>query len=107
MDDTQDTGDTGDIIEAPLPQWSASSWTFDGESGQVVDIVVEPLNPDFNLVVDVQADSGTSILAVEAVNTVSGRAEIQELSLPTAGEYTIYIYDRAGLGGRYKLTIQK
>ncbi len=94
----------GDAVDGTVDETGPSVWDFVGLEGEVIDIIVEPAG-DFDVVVDVVDETGTSILPNGEVDAAFGTEEILELTIPASGSYYIVVRGFADATGDYQLTI--
>ncbi len=93
----------GQIIESNLPLNGQHSWTFNGDAGKLVTIVLTPEDP-FDAILELYAPDGRKLFSLD--EGYSGDAEVSTgLELPLTGLYTIAIRSFAGDGGRYALSL--
>lgn len=93
----------GDQVSGTLATEDAHIWEYIGLESEVLDIVVEPLD-DLDVVVDIVAEDGTSIIGGEQ-DLEFGTETISALTIPTTGQYYIYVRGFAGATGDYTLTV--
>lgn len=81
----------GDQFTGTVPEGDVSTWEFIGLEGETVDIVVEPLSEELDVIVDVQDESGASILESGPIDDSFGTEEIRNLAIPAAGTYYVVV----------------
>lgn len=94
----------GDSVAGAVDATGPSVWDFVGLEGEVVDIIVVP-DGEFDVVVDVFDESGSSILPNGEVDSSFGTEEVLDVAIPAAGSYTIVVRGFADATGSYQLTI--
>jgi hypothetical protein len=95
---------SGENVTGRVTADESSSWTFIGQEGDAINIVVEP-SADLDVVVDVLDSSGVSILPSGEVDASFGTERIEGLRLPASGEFTILVRGYGGSSGDYTLTL--
>lgn len=101
------TGDMllyGDTVDGVVDASGPSVWTFIGLEGEVIDIIVTPAG-EFDAVVDVVDESGTSILPNGEIDSSFGVEEVLDIAIPATGNYTIIVRGFADATGNYTLSI--
>ncbi len=94
----------GQTIQSTLPAGGEQLWRFTAVAGDVVSLVLNPVN--FDVVLHVYTPDGRRL--VELDEGFSGDAEVVSgLLLPVDGEYTIVVRSFAGGGGSYTLSLDK
>ena len=88
----------GSKEEGHVPIWSVSECTFQGSSGQLIDISIQADEQIFgdeaieaNLAVDILNAERESILA-SGETPFSGQLEMNEISLPDDGVYSLLVF---------------
>lgn len=97
----------GESGQGTVPEDESSAWTFAATAGEVVDITVEPLDPDLDVTVDVLDGNGDSVLPEGTVDEAFGTETIDRLALEEDGEYTILLQGFAGSAGDYRVTLNE
>ncbi len=93
----------GQTIENSLSGNAQHSWTFSGNAGNLVTIVLTP-EDTFDAILELFAPDGRQLLSLD--EGYSGDAEVSTgLELPLTGQYTIAVRSFAGDGGRYALSL--
>ncbi|HUM70278.1 MAG TPA: hypothetical protein PLK31_15710, partial [Chloroflexota bacterium] len=94
----------GQTIQSTLPPGGEQLWRFTAVAGDVVSVVLNPV--DFDVVLHVYTADGRSLIQLD--EGFSGDAEVVSgLMLPVDGEYTIVVRSFAGGGGSYTLSLDK
>lgn len=97
--------DLGQNIQSELPANGDHIWTFDGEAGQSVSIVLTPDSP-FDAILNLYGPDGRHLLSLD--EGFSGDAEVVSgFALPLTGEYRILVSSFAGDGGAYALSLDE
>jgi hypothetical protein len=95
----------GQTIQSNLARGAQHIWTFTGNAGEVVSIVLTPAN-QFDAILDIYSPDGTRLEALD--EGFSGDAEVVAgLQLPLTGEYDILVRSFAGEGGSYSLSLDE
>lgn len=98
--------DFGQNIRSELPRNQQHVWTFAGEAGQLVSIVVAPVVETLDLILDLYGPDGTRLVALD--EGFSGDPEvIAGFQLPVTGEYSIMVRSFANEGGVYTLSLDE
>jgi hypothetical protein len=98
--------DFGQNIRSQLPRNQQHVWTFNGEAGQLVSIVVMPVDESLDLILDLYGPDGTRLVALD--EGFSGDAEvISGFQLPVTGDYSILVRSFANGGGAYSLSLDE
>ena len=93
------------IIESTLPQNGQHGWTFNGDAGETVTIVLTPADP-FDAILELYAPDGSQMISLD--EGYSGDAEVSTgIELPLTGLYTIAVRSFAGDGGQYALSLDR
>lgn len=82
-----------------------AEWIFSAATGDVVDIIVTPLD-ELDAVVDVLSASGKSILPNGEVDDSFGVEELRGVVIPVSGNFTISVRGFAGGAGSFSLLVQ-
>ncbi|GIK58604.1 MAG: hypothetical protein HND44_12485 [Chloroflexi bacterium] len=94
----------GQTIQSTLPPGGEQLWRFTAVAGDVVSVVLNPVN--FDVVLYVYTADGRSL--VELDEGFSGDAEVVSgLLLPVDGEYAIVVRSFGGSGGSYTLSLDR
>ena len=94
---------TGQTIQSSLARGAQHVWTFSGNAGELVSVVLTPEN-QFDAILDIYGPDGTRLSALD--EGFSGDAEVVSgLELPLTGEYSILVRSFAGEGGSYSLSL--
>lgn len=95
----------GQTIQSNLTRGAQHVWTFNGNAGELVSIVLTPEN-QFDAILDIYSPDGTRLAALD--EGFSGDAEVVAgLALPLTGEYSILVRSFAGEGGSYSLSLDE
>ena len=95
----------GQIIEGDLPQNGRHGWTFNGNAGDIITLVLTP-EDDFDAILELYAPDGSQLISLD--EGYSGDAEVNTgLELPLTGLYTVAVHSFAGNGGRYALSLDQ
>ncbi|MCA9919584.1 MAG: PPC domain-containing protein, partial [Anaerolineales bacterium] len=95
----------GQTIQSNMARGGQHIWTFNGNAGEVVSIVLTPAN-QLDAILDVYGPDGTRLAALD--EGFSGDAEVVSgLELPLTGEYDILVRSFAGEGGSYSLSLDE
>ena len=95
----------GQTIQSNLARGAQHIWSFTGNAGELVSIVLTPGN-QFDAILDVYGPDGTRLAALD--EGFSGDAEVVSgLELPLTGEYDILVRSFAGEGGSYSLSLDE
>jgi hypothetical protein len=98
--------DFGQGIRSELPRSQQHVWTFAGEAGQLVSIVVMPVEETLDLILDLYGPDGTRLVALD--EGFSGDPEvISGFQLPVTGDYSILVRSFANEGGSYNLSLDE
>jgi serine/threonine-protein kinase len=95
----------GEVVAGTVAQGGVSQWNLIGFEGEVIDIVVEPQVDDFDVIVDVLDDAGTSILDSGEVDGSFGTEEINGIELPYSGDYLVAVKGFLDSSGEYELSV--
>jgi hypothetical protein len=104
-------GVTGEIeagqgIQSELPENARHVWTFSGAAGQLVSIVLAPIDDRLDAILHLYDPGGNRLAALD--EGFSGDAEvISGFELPVTGEYSIQVRSFAGNGGIYTLSLDE
>lgn len=94
---------TGQTIESSLSGNEQQGWTFTGDAGNLVTIVLTPEDA-FDAILELYGPDGRQLLSLD--EGYSGDAEVSTgFELPLTGQYTIAVRSFAGDGGRYALSL--
>lgn len=95
----------GQTIQSNLTRGAQHVWTFSGDAGELVSIVLTPDN-QFDAILDIYGPDGSRLAALD--EGFSGDAEVVAgLELPLTGEYSILVRSFAGEGGSYSLSLDE
>lgn len=95
----------GQTIQSNLARGAQHIWTFTGNAGELVSIVLTP-ETQFDAILDIYSPDGTRLAALD--EGFSGDAEVVAgLELPLTGEYDILVRSFAGEGGSYSLSLDE
>jgi hypothetical protein len=98
--------DFGQNIRGQLPRSQQHVWTFAGDAGQLVSIVVTPVEETLDLILDLYGPDGTRLVALD--EGFSGDPEvISGFQLPVTGEYSVLIRSFANESGAYTLSLDE
>lgn len=96
----------GQNIRSDLPRNRQHVWTFAGEAGQLISIVVVPVAETLDLILDLYGPDGTRLVALD--EGFSGDPEvISGFQLPVTGDYAILVRSFAGESGSYTLSLDE
>ena len=95
----------GDSVTGSVTESGPSTWEFIGLEGEVVDVIVEPLDDSLDVVVNVLDESGTSILESGEVDESFGIEEIRALTIPAPGTFYLTIAGFGGSVGEYRIIL--
>ncbi|MCB8984192.1 MAG: hypothetical protein H6659_10220 [Ardenticatenaceae bacterium] len=97
--------DAGQSIQSDLPSNGQQYWTFIGDSGELISIVVTP-DEGFDALLNLYGPDGRQLVALD--EGFSGDAEvISGFELPANGEYTILVQSFAGNSGSYTISLDE
>jgi len=90
-----------------IPFWGISVWTFNGRSGQKVEISIDPGDSGEELMLDIFDQDGNSIMSGGAL-AFTGTYVGDPISLPKRGNYTIQISPKPfkNWGGWYEISLK-
>ena len=95
----------GQTIQSNLARGAQHIWTFNGNAGELISVVLTPAN-QFDAILDIYSPDGTRLSALD--EGFSGDAEVVSgLELPLTGEYSILVRSFAGEGGNYSLSLDE
>lgn len=95
----------GQTIQSTLARGGQHVWTFSGNAGELVSVVLTPDN-QFDAILDIYGPDGTRLAALD--EGFNGDAEVVAgLELPLTGEYSILVRSFAGEGGSYSLSLDE
>ncbi len=95
----------GQTIQSTMARGAQHVWTFNGNAGELVSVVLTPEN-QFDAILDIYGPDGTRLAALD--EGFSGDAEVAAgLELPLTGEYAILVRSFAGEGGSYSLSLDE
>ncbi len=94
----------GDTVAGTVTGEDPSTWTFEGQAGDLIDIVVRPRTEGFDAVLDLLDAAQNSVLGAE-IDESFDVEELRGFALPADGSYTIAIRGFAGGTGDYELTL--
>jgi hypothetical protein len=96
----------GEEVQRDLPPRGEHAWTFNATAGQIVSIVLTPLNPQLDLILELRGPDRRPLLLKD--EGFSGDPElIVGQNLAVSGEYTILVRGFAGSGGPYRLSLDE
>ncbi|MFZ0545874.1 MAG: PPC domain-containing protein [Candidatus Promineifilaceae bacterium] len=96
----------GQEISSELLENSEHNWTFSGTAGQLVSIVLTPLDDQLDAILEV--DSPDDEIVVNLDEGFAGDPEVVNgFELEVTGDYTIKVYGFAGHGGNYTLSLDQ
>lgn len=90
----------GQNISGTLPNGSQSTWTFNGQAGQIVTIAAQGT---FDTTLTLLGPGGSQ-LAFNDDFGGSQNSQISQITLPATGTYTIIIGSYSGIGGSYTVS---
>ncbi|NJN54625.1 MAG: hypothetical protein HC804_07625 [Anaerolineae bacterium] len=94
----------GQSIQSELPPGGEQLWRFTANTGDMISVVLDPL--DFDVILSLYTPDGRSLTELD--EGFSGDAEVVSgLLLPVDGEYTIVVRSFAGDGGAYTLSLDQ
>lgn len=94
----------GQEINGQLPAQGTQTWVFEGNAGEMVSIILTPLDEQFDAVLEVVGPEGTILANLD--EGFSGDSEVAaNLELAVTGEYVIVIQEFNDRGGRYALSL--
>jgi len=97
---------SGQGIQSELSENARHIWTFSGTAGQLVSVILTPLNDRMDAILDLYDPEGKRLVALD--EGFSGDAEvIAGYELPVTGEYSIMVRSFAGNGGLYTLSLDE
>lgn len=94
----------GEAMAGMLAEGEGHTWKLAAEGGEIVDIVVTPLDEEMDLAVTVLGGDGTMFGYYDDSSTDEAE-EILGLELDSAGEYSIRVEEFYGAGGSYTLEV--
>jgi hypothetical protein len=95
----------GDVVHSNVPADGQAAWTFRAFAGDVVNIVVTPLDDSLDAVVDVLDSSGNSILPSGEVDDSFGEEQVLAQVITSDGEYVVVVRGFAGATGNFDLSL--
>jgi hypothetical protein len=96
----------GDQVMWGVHPGSASAWVFNGQEGDVIDVVVQPVEGGSDLIVALQGPDGLTVVEVD--EQAAGQPEmIAGFTIPASGQWRIIIREFFGKGGGYELSLQR
>jgi hypothetical protein len=95
----------GQMVEASLGGEERHAWTLTAQSGDVVDIEVNPLSAEMDVTFSVVAPTGSPIVPQYDEGFTGEAEELDGLRLDWSGDYTIVVEEFWGEAGRYELRI--
>jgi hypothetical protein len=94
-------------VTGNLPPNARHIWTFAGTAGQVVTIILTPIEQQLDLILGLSGPDGQPAMR-PLDEGFSGDPEVLVgFVLPITGEYTILVYGFAGHGGRYTVSLDE
>ncbi|GMQ78574.1 MAG: hypothetical protein BMS9Abin02_1093 [Anaerolineae bacterium] len=94
----------GQIVEGMLAPGLPAAWSLEGIEGQIISIVLEPLNPDRDLVLELLDPSGDSAYFLDT--SLTGLSErLEDFELSSSGLWTIVVREFFGEASDYRLSI--
>jgi hypothetical protein len=107
-EDTANYYDAGDLVygnveQETLMEDEVHAWFFEGQAGDEVTILTTPLADNLDL--DIWLLDPQLRRAAQKDETLSGEAEIIEITLPEPGPYTILVREFFGEPGEYEIAI--
>lgn len=96
----------GQEINGQLPANGTQTWVFEGNAGEMVSIILAPLDEQFDALLEVVGPEGTVLVNLD--EGFSGDAEVvANLELAVTGEYVIVVQEFNDRGGRYALSLNE
>lgn len=96
----------GQEVTSQLPARQVQTWVFEGSAGEIVSLILTPLDEQFDAVLQVVGPDGRELVNLD--EGFSGDAEvIANLELPATGEYVIVVREFNRREGRYKLALNR
>jgi hypothetical protein len=96
----------GDQVMWGVHPGSASAWAFNGQEGDVIDVVVQPVEGGSDLIVALQGPDGLTVVEVD--DQAAGQPEmIADFTIPASGQWRIIIREFFDEGGGYELSLQR
>jgi hypothetical protein len=97
----------GQAVESSLDEGERQAWTLSAQSGDLLDITVNPLDAEMDVTFAVIAPNG-SPLVTEYDEGFTGEAEeLLGLRLEWSGDYTIFVEEFWGEAGSYELLVER
>lgn len=96
----------GQVITGELTESSRPIWTFSGEAGQLVTIILTPLDGQLDMIFDLISPDG--MILVMQDETFAGDAEVLVgYELPFTGEYQVRLHSFGDKAGAYTLAVDE
>ncbi len=95
----------GDVAQSSVPSDGTAAWSFTASAGDVLNIVVTPLDDELDVVVDVVDAAGDSILDSGEVDASFGEEQISGHVVTADGSYMVIVRGFAGSGGNFELSL--
>jgi serine/threonine protein kinase len=95
----------GNPTAGAVVQGETQEWTFNADAGERIDVQVEPTDSDFDLTFNVFSQNGRSIVPGGEVDYNFGIEIVENLVIPTNGQYTIAVTGFEGSAGTYAVTL--
>lgn len=96
----------GEVVSSELVAATRPVWSFDGEAGQLISIVLTPVNEQLDLLLELTGPEGE--LLIERDETFAGDPEVLAgYELPSTGRYQIHIRSFAEQSGSYSLALDE
>ncbi len=95
----------GQTVTGTIPAGELIVWSFQADSGDVVNITAGPVNSSLDLALDVVDLNGQTILPVGEVDNSLAEEEIGGLIISVDGIYRVVLSGFLGSAGEYELTL--
>jgi len=94
----------GESAERRLAQGLPAAWILDGASGQFISILVEPLDPDRDIVLELLDPEGNSAVFLDT--SLTGLPErLVDFELTSDGQWTIVVREFFGEASDYRISV--
>ncbi|MGH2537847.1 MAG: PPC domain-containing protein, partial [Candidatus Promineifilaceae bacterium] len=93
-------------VSGSLPAGARQGWTFEGQAGESIRILLDPDEPGSDLVLALLDPAGATAVTVDAA--LSGQPEeLAAFELTASGQWTILVQEFFNEGGDYRLTLAR
>jgi hypothetical protein len=95
----------GTTRDGAVAQNETQEWTFNASVGDRIDVLVQPRDEDFDLIFDILNEEGISIVPGGQIDESFAAEQIQNLTIPVSGQYTIAVTGFDGTPGEYDVSL--